>query len=491
MKLDFLIFFFKNLNKNNVNYCHWKSNYFLDKSFRGDSDLDIYIDRLDVEKFISIALNSGFKHVIPEKHKMYIGIDNFIGFDEKGGKTIHLHLYFKLITGKHLLKDFYLPFENFYLENTTIHSKFHIKIPSVENELIVLICRILIKLRFVKNIFNINIFKKDLIDEINYLLKNTDVNLLNKSLLNISNLNINEEILNFIKFYKNKKLSRLKLLILSFILKKKLIIYTRYNVFQKFYIYIFRKFLTLLSKNDRNKRRMILNKSGLIFAFVGVPGSGKSSTSNLIKIWLNQFMGVKKYYFGIPQKRLYERITLFIFIPANLFFKIIKKLNKKNLIYKLYSYIYDLSLCLRWYGVAKSVYKTYKLAKRDAFNGQVVILDRYSVNEINNVMKSEPVEAPRIESMAINNKWVIVKLFIRKEKNIYDILALDSKIILLWLDVDTEISVKRGRNELGVSFQNSYFKKIETNGINRIRIDANLSHDVVLNNVKKIIWEKI
>ncbi len=39
------------LEKEGINYCHWKSNAALDRSANGENDLDLLVHRLDISRF--------------------------------------------------------------------------------------------------------------------------------------------------------------------------------------------------------------------------------------------------------------------------------------------------------------------------------------------------------------------------------------------------------------------------------------------------------
>ncbi|MCK4440925.1 MAG: hypothetical protein KAU90_02900, partial [Sulfurovaceae bacterium] len=49
------------LNKENIRYCHWKSNLLLDDALDGYDDLDLLVSRDDIYKFESLINQLGFK----------------------------------------------------------------------------------------------------------------------------------------------------------------------------------------------------------------------------------------------------------------------------------------------------------------------------------------------------------------------------------------------------------------------------------------------
>ena len=49
------------LNSQQVSYCHWKSNWKLNRWLTGDGDLDLLVQRADKQRFIAIVSGLGFK----------------------------------------------------------------------------------------------------------------------------------------------------------------------------------------------------------------------------------------------------------------------------------------------------------------------------------------------------------------------------------------------------------------------------------------------
>src|SRR5688572_32373239 len=52
------------LDREKVTYCHWKSNWRLDDWLSGEGDLDLLIARGDVDAFVSVLSQKGFKKAI-------------------------------------------------------------------------------------------------------------------------------------------------------------------------------------------------------------------------------------------------------------------------------------------------------------------------------------------------------------------------------------------------------------------------------------------
>ena len=87
----------------------------------GYGDLDLLVAKQDSSHFESLILSINFKSFIDD-FISFPSIKHFYGYDEEAGKLVHLHVYYKLITGPHLTKSYDFNFENIILENYLIQS---------------------------------------------------------------------------------------------------------------------------------------------------------------------------------------------------------------------------------------------------------------------------------------------------------------------------------------------------------------------------------
>src|SRR5213593_49270 len=57
---------FDALSRNDVRYCHWKSNFHLADMLRAKTDLDLLVHRAEASRFLSIIASLGYKPVAAE-----------------------------------------------------------------------------------------------------------------------------------------------------------------------------------------------------------------------------------------------------------------------------------------------------------------------------------------------------------------------------------------------------------------------------------------
>lgn len=134
----------KALEAEGVLYCHWKSNLYSARAAHGEDDLDLLVGQASRQAFLGILDHLGFKEATTSKRKRQIpGILSYYGYDETASRLIHVHLHYKLILGHDLTKNYHLPVENAYLESSRAGEYF--RIPATEFELAVFVIRMVLK----------------------------------------------------------------------------------------------------------------------------------------------------------------------------------------------------------------------------------------------------------------------------------------------------------------------------------------------------------
>jgi len=131
------------LNRQELVYCHWKSNERLDEGLRGETDLDLLVSRDSFDQAIAVLLNLGFKqaHVI---HGVATpGVLHFYAFDPDLDDLIHVHLYCRMMTGESLVKTHILPLDGLLLNETERRGE--IQVPARDAEAAVYVLRNFIK----------------------------------------------------------------------------------------------------------------------------------------------------------------------------------------------------------------------------------------------------------------------------------------------------------------------------------------------------------
>ena len=136
------------LERESVRYCHWKSNWQIERWLTGEGDLDLLVAPGDVARFTAVVSGLGFKKVLPPPEKDLPGVINFYGYDTEIGKFIHIHAHYRLIFGHDLTKNYHLPLESALIDSAKRMSG--MMVPSPEIELILFVIRMSLKVSAVE-----------------------------------------------------------------------------------------------------------------------------------------------------------------------------------------------------------------------------------------------------------------------------------------------------------------------------------------------------
>ncbi len=130
-----------------IKYCHWKSNEHLKEALDGDTDLDVLFDpiqRVDLERVLD---ECGLKRFRSTPLMQYNAIEDFIGFDKETSKIWHLHTHYRMTLGEKHLKGYTVnPWGKLILDNRRKDEQ-GIFCSAYEDELILLLVRMTMKLR--------------------------------------------------------------------------------------------------------------------------------------------------------------------------------------------------------------------------------------------------------------------------------------------------------------------------------------------------------
>lgn len=294
---------FSKFNEANLLYCHWKSNEHLLPGLNGDTDLDILLSYEDKEHGELIMRDLDFLECKAQYGSRYPGVADWIGFDSPTGKLIHVHLHFHLVTGHKGMKEYNLPWTEEALSTRIIDSDTGVYIMEPNLEIITLYTRIGLKAYFRtidsahKGKFKLT---KETQAEVDYLkdrVKWVEVERLSEKYYE-------KKSAEFIRIIKAKVLDSANFLSLITLTESQM----KQNLRKESYSWIKKKYWLHWMKlrkmwNSFTGRLVVTKKTpvqgtGLVVAFLGQDGSGKSTISNDIKKWLIWKIEVNQFYLG-------------------------------------------------------------------------------------------------------------------------------------------------------------------------------------------------
>ncbi len=304
------------LHENGVRYCHWKSNLALSQSLAGQSDIDILVHREDAPRFREILMGLGFRPSADREAPAFPSIEHYFALDEASGVLVHVHSYYRVITGDSLVKNYRLPIESLLLENTRLESGLRVPLKSVE--LIVFTLRIMLKHTSLVELLLVGRYWKQVKQEAAWLresgsldetlgylagwLPTVDPGLFARCIAAIeAPAPLAERILLGVK------------------LRSQLKSYARHSP-ARVMVDSLRKFADMVRRRlTRSHKELALRSGGAVIAFVGSEATGKSTLLDGMRHWLGEHFAVEQVHAGKP------RSTTLTFLP-NLFLPMLRSL---------------------------------------------------------------------------------------------------------------------------------------------------------------------
>ena len=342
--------FFKS---NNQKLIIWKSFDRLQESVTGRTDFDLFLIDGNFRKFDNISHQVGWAKFKAEKWRSFQGIYDYFKIfkDEKNNNyLIHFHVHETIRTGERFTKSLVLNREIFDNKIEKIDD-FYTTDKHLDHELkIIRACFKLTFLDIVISMFRLNSFP---------------IFKYRKEIVCISNNKLSGDDLILDKYISEKSI--IKFLVINYKIRKKYRFYKKKRLYKNYYYKLIR---SKLSKGGK----LTLNK--YLFSFIGVDGSGKTTTIDNVYKLLSTQLKVKVIYFGIPKSIKKMRFQLHKFKNFAKKSETKKKINptsenKNKLIDTFFSTSVSLIKLIKNLQV-----KIYQI------KGYIVLTDRYPVENI-------------------------------------------------------------------------------------------------------------
>lgn len=474
--LDICRSFFARLNASGIRYCHWKSNIRLKEALAGKTDLDILVHESDRDAFESVLDTYRFKKILSPAEKTFPGMEDYIGFDDRTGRLIHLHLHYKLVVGPQQLKNYHLPIEAVVFDNLILANG--IPVPCPEMELILLVIRAHMKLdvasmlkHIVKDIMHRPYvpFPSDIEKELTVLVARADYGKLNDILIR-SGLPLSGDIFTgFMKAFSQRGLRA------RYVIETRALIFStlkdfRYSKGMSIYLkYVYRTFRNMpLLRNAYTQRKKILPGTGKIFSLVGADGSGKTTLLADLVGWLSWKLSVDKVYYGIPKSPIVKFLTLMTRFFRKIRFNVLVEI---------------INGCF-WVYVAWKRKKVYRKTLLGRKGGRIIITDRFPLKTFYSMR--EPMDGPRLmweEHKALSR-------FSKIEAGYYKEIQMPDMVFVLQVPLD---ELRNRKKDITVE---EHKKKSEA--VNKVEassavclVDADRPYSDVLLEIKRKIWASL
>ncbi len=292
------------LDRHNIVYCHFKSNEHLLEGMRGQTDLDVLVERGNTQK-LTLALSScGFKRFSAVVGNGYPAVEDYLALDADTGKLVHLHLHYQLVSGEPHLKGFRLPWEQQVLAGRVYRAREQIYTTDPHMEMLLLIVRSALKMRSRDRLFDKlgkRFFGGERLREFHWLTERTE----SATTLQLAVPIFGERAVAALEKVLNTAQPTLRQLRdLRRCANPTLRLYRTYSPLQARLRRSFNELRWLFG--GINKRylhaplpmRRVSASGGLLIALMGCDGSGKSTHLQSIRRWLGWKIDIVPIYFG-------------------------------------------------------------------------------------------------------------------------------------------------------------------------------------------------
>ena len=477
--LDLIVELCESLAALQVDYCHWKSNTFLNRSANGENDLDLLVSRNHARCFFEILYDLGFKETLIPKADELPGVRNYYGHDQKTGRLVHVHAHFQLVLGNDLSKNYRLPMEKAYLDSSVQRALF--RVPSPEFELVVFVIRMVLKHSTWDSILmrhgQLSKSERSELEDLSTqeTLAKIEAVLpclpgLNRSLFDLCLQSLQTGCPHWTRIRAGRQLQKAlrtcarRPHALDVILK-----FSR-RIWQPIQKRVFRR-----------RPKSHFANGGLFIAIVGGDGAGKTTLIDELDGWLSEKFEVKKLHMGKPA---WSWTTIML--------RGILKLGRLLQLHPFEGDIYEEALqphgipwFIRAICTARDRALTYIQSRRFSSNGSLVICDRYSFPGF---MK---MDGPQCEQATPNSGKIywLIKFLVGREKYYYAQIQPPDVLIVLKVDPDIAVLRKVDETEASVRARSAEVWGLDWGKLSAYEVDANRSKQEVCARVKAIVWE--
>ncbi len=471
------------LNAQQISYCHWKSNWRLNRWLTGDGDLDLLIDRADAHRFTTVLHGLSFKQAEPPADRQIPGILNFYGFDRGINKFVHLHVHYQIVVGHDLTKNYHLPIESVLLENSVMTD--WLPVPSPEFEFIVFVIRMVLKHSVLESVGR-SVLKRQTTPatavqrELEQLDQRADrarvANLLPQLASGIDHAFFDRCVQSL------QSASILELMAVRRELERRLTTCARHPRIADATLKVVRRFTRPILGRlfDISGRKQLVN-GGLLIAVVGGDGAGKTTTLAEMKKWLSKKFVTRRFHLGKPAKSLITYFLIVLLRVRRLFATNYRQVGAPNQP-DFPGYVQ----LLRWVSAGRDRCRVYTKARRFATNGGIALCDRYPLPQV------RLMEGPNIaRTVKPERRNRLVKFLMNMEAAYYRKMMLPDLLIVLRVDPDVAVMRKTDERDYHVRTRSTEVWEQNWEDSNAFVIDASLPLEEVVGQAKSLIWSKL
>ncbi|NUQ64907.1 MAG: nucleotidyltransferase family protein [Pirellulales bacterium] len=485
----------QSLREEGIAYCHWKSNNALDRSVRGENDLDLLVAPADAPRFAAILGRLGFRRAVAPPERQLPGVEDFFGYEPRADRLIHVHAHYQLVLGHDLTKNIRLPIERQYLESAVQGKWF--PVPAPEYEYLVFVIRMALKhLTWDAVLWREGVLKAKERAELAALEAQIDDDRVAEALkrdLPYLDPAVFHECADSLqpgaslrrRIRAGRRLSaglgadgRLPAPVEAWL-----------KWWRRIVLAIRRRLFGVSSKYS-------LATGGAVVAIMGGDGAGKSTAIDALYSWLSKDLRTAKIHMGKPAWSWTTKFVRSILktgnwlglYPVEASFE--KTLLQKSAVSPAYPWL------LREVCRARDRYRTYAKARRLAAQGGLVILDRFP-HALVHLMDGPQTERflARLSDSPERGQWIrtqptsrLARALVPLEESYYRRIAPPELLIVLRVDPEIAVRRKTGEDSASVRQRCGEIWEADWESTRAHVIDASLPPAEVLSQIKSLLW---
>jgi hypothetical protein len=287
-----------------VPHCHFKSNQHLAAALSGETDLDLLVARSAGRTAQAVLAAEGLKRFDAGVGTGYPAVEDWLGFDDATGRMLHLHVHYALPVGELHLKSYALPLADALLETRVRDAETGVWTSEPNHELLLLLVRYALKARGRDRLGALTgqrHFRGGALREYEWLAARTD----RAAVRALAERELGADVATRVAPLLERAPDLAGLLALRRVLRRRLAPHRTWSAPEAALRRLWREGVQRVTRRLRRRgvnlprtfrRRNPLG--GVVIAFVGCDGAGKSTVLAEMRSWLGWKLDVYPIYFG-------------------------------------------------------------------------------------------------------------------------------------------------------------------------------------------------
>ncbi|HKZ80703.1 MAG TPA: hypothetical protein VJ124_20680 [Pyrinomonadaceae bacterium] len=480
------------LNANGIRYCHWKSNLSLAKALAGQTDIDLLVHRKDASLFRTILSQHCFRPALTTEGKAFPSVEHYYALDEESGVLVHVHAYFRVITGESLSKNYRLPIEEMLLQNTREVDS--VRVPTQSAELVVFTLRMMLKHTSAMELVLLARYWKQVQREVEWLLE-TDSRDDTLGFVKCWLPSLDTDLFSECVAALRSRTPLFRRIRLGHQLRSQLRPYARHSILRAWLSGV-QKFTAMLYRRlTRSHKGMVPQGGGAVIAFVGSEATGKSTLLAEMRDWLGEHFAVEQIHAGKPQSTLLSLVPNLL-VPA---LRSMLPSSRSTHVETQYASEeqsepsrrdYPLIFAIRSALLAHDRRSLLTRAFSRAANGAIVLCDRYP-----SLLSGAP-DSPQLSHLPTSpGRYSVRRWLARIEARLYKEIPPPDLVIYLSAPLEVTVSrnATRGKKEPEdyVRRRHARSSSLEFGNTPVYKINTDQPFDQTVLEVKKAIWSAL